>query len=104
MTLTETPLTPLLRALAPDVARRVGMIVAGLLAVVARRFLREPKLIGLSVPLWNRLNRAVRRFGRVMARLAAGRPPRPAKVARMQRCAQTARFTSGGRNHPGSCR
>jgi hypothetical protein len=82
---TETLLTPLLRDLAPDVTRRLGMIVSGLLAVVARRFLREPHLIGLSVPLYNRLSRAVQRFGRVMARLAAGRPPRPAGVARMQR-------------------
>jgi hypothetical protein len=84
MNQTETLLTPLLRVLAPDVARRLGMIVSGLLAVVGRRFLREPRLLVLSVPLGNRLNRVMQRFGRVMARLAAGRPPRPAKVARMQ--------------------
>jgi hypothetical protein len=84
MNLTETPLTPLLRDLAPDVARRLGMIVAGLIAVVARRFVRMPHLAALALPLWNRLTRTVRRFGRVMTNLAAGRAPRPARVARME--------------------
>jgi hypothetical protein len=48
MNLTETLPTPLLRVLAPDVTRRLGMIVAGLLAVVGRRFLREPRLLARS--------------------------------------------------------
>jgi hypothetical protein len=77
-----TPLSPLLRALAPEIARRLGVIVAGLAAVVARRFLREPHLVALTVPLWGRITRAARRFGRVMAALAAGRPPRPSHAGR----------------------
>ena len=39
------------QAFAPDIARRVGMIVAALAALVARRFLREPHLMALIVPL-----------------------------------------------------
>jgi hypothetical protein len=84
MNLTETLLTPLLRDLAPDVARRLGMIVAGLIAVVARRFVRMPHLAALALPLWNRLTRTVRRFGRVMTNLAAGRAPRPGRAGRRE--------------------
>jgi hypothetical protein len=84
MNLTETLLTPLLRDLAPDVARRLGMIVAGLIAVVARRFVRMPHLAALALPLWNRLTRGVRRFELVMANLAAGRAPRPGRAGRRE--------------------
>jgi len=68
--------------LAPDFARRVGLIIAALAALVARRFLREPRLVALIVPLWTRLNRTARRFERLMARLAAGRLPRPRRSGR----------------------
>jgi hypothetical protein len=51
--------------------------VAGLAALVARRFLREPRLQSLIVPLWTRLTRTATRFHRLMARLAANRPIRP---------------------------
>ncbi len=67
-------------AFAPDLARRVGLILAALAALaalVARRFLREPRLAALIIPLWTRLNRAARRFERLMLGLAAGTLPRP---------------------------
>jgi len=64
-------------AAAPDLARRVGAIVARLVALVAANFLRKPRLIALIVPLCNRLNRLSRRFARLLDRLAAGRAPRP---------------------------
>jgi hypothetical protein len=56
--------------------------VAGLAALVARRFLREPRLQTLIIPLWTRLTRAAGRFERLMTRFAANRlrkprPPRP---------------------------
>ena len=44
------------------------MILAGLAAVVAARFLRQPHLLALILPLWGRLNRAVRRLERAVAR------------------------------------
>jgi hypothetical protein len=63
------------QAFAPDFARRLGIILAGLAALIARRFLASPRLAVLIIPLWTRLNRAARRFARLMACLAAGRLP-----------------------------
>jgi hypothetical protein len=62
---------------APDLARRVGLILTTLAALIARRFLRQPRLAALIIPLWTRLTRAARRFERLMARLAAGGLPKP---------------------------
>ena len=50
---------------APELVRRLGWIVAGLAAVVARRFLKDPKFFALIIPLWSWLGRSGRRFGRV---------------------------------------
>lgn len=55
---------------APEMVRRLGMIVLAVAALVARRFLRDPKFSGLIVPLWSWLNRSLRRFGRVRAAAA----------------------------------
>lgn len=52
----------------PEMVRRLGMIVTALAALVARRFLRHPKLSGLVGPLWSWLNRRVQRFARAVAR------------------------------------
>jgi hypothetical protein len=71
------PLPPPVQAFAPDFARRLGLILATLAALIARRFLREPALASLIVPLWSRLQRAARRFERLMARLAAGTLRKP---------------------------
>ena len=65
------------QAFAPDLARRFGLIIACLVALVSRRLLREPRLALLIVPLCTRLRRAARRFERLMARLAAGTPLKP---------------------------
>jgi hypothetical protein len=65
------------QAYAPDLARRVGFILATLAALIARRFLRQPRFAALIIPLWNRINRAARRFERLMTRLAAGGLPKP---------------------------
>ncbi len=73
----DAPLPAPVQAFAPDFARRLGLILATLAALVARRFLRVPHLVPLIIPLWRRLTRAARRFDRLMARLAAGRLPRP---------------------------
>jgi len=62
----------------PELARRVGLILAALAALVAARFLRRPGLAGLIVPLWRRLTHVARRL-RAAAR--PGRVCRPA-VAR----------------------
>ena len=61
---------------APELARRFAMIMAGLGALVARRFLRMPHLTGFTVLLWTYLNRAVRRFHRALTRPARRRVPR----------------------------
>ena len=55
-----------LPASAPELARRLGMILAGIVAVVARRFLREPKLMALPLCSW--LGRTAQRFARAMTR------------------------------------
>lgn len=62
---------------APELARRFALILAGLAALVARRFLRMPHLVGLTVRLWTRLGRMARRFERGFARKAAKRAARP---------------------------
>ena len=56
-----------------ELARRFGLILAGLGALVARGFLRRPALVGLIVPLFGWLSRSVRRFGRAMARPVVAR-------------------------------
>ena len=68
------------QASAPDIARRFALIIAALAGLVARRFLRDPRLQSLIVPLWTRLTRASGRFARLMARIAANRPPKPRKA------------------------
>ena len=50
---------------APEMVRRVEMIVSAVAALIARRFLRDPRFMALIVPLWGWLNRTVRRMGRV---------------------------------------
>ena len=63
-----------------ELVRRIGEILLGLAAVVARRFLREPRLVGLTVLLWQKLSRAVRRIERAVSR--------PARVQAKRRSAQ----------------
>ena len=70
---------PSLPDAAPEMARRLGMIVAGVAALIARRFLRMPHLVGLIVPLWGRLTRAARRFEKLVTQpttIRALRAPR----------------------------
>lgn len=59
----------------PELARRVGLILAALAALVAARFLRRPGLAGLIVPLWRRLTHVARRLR------AAARPGRVCRPA-----------------------
>ena len=75
------------RDVAPELVQRLGWIVAGLAAVVARRFLKEPRFFALIIPLWGWLGRCGRRFGRVKIGPVAVRPvlaraamPRVAKM------------------------
>jgi hypothetical protein len=76
----ETPAIPApVSAYAPEFARRLGIIFRMLAAIVARRLAREPRFIALVVPLWRRINRATRRFERLMVSLAAGRLPKPSR-------------------------
>lgn len=56
---------------APELARRFAAIMAGLGALIARRFLQMPHLSGFTRLLWTRLNRSVRRFHRALVRPAA---------------------------------
>ena len=58
---------------APEMARRFAVIMAGLAALVARRFLRMPHLTGFTLLLWGRLNRAVRRFHQTLTQPAKPR-------------------------------
>jgi len=70
------PASPTL-PLAPDFAHRLGAILAGLAALIARSFLRDPFRAPLILPLWTHLNRAARRLESAFARLAAGLSSRP---------------------------
>ncbi len=64
---------------APELARRFAVIMAGLGALIARRFLKMPHLAGFTLLLWGRLNRAVRRLHRALTqkpgKLRAKRAP-----------------------------
>ena len=51
----EAALPP--RLLPTEIAARVALILANLAAIVARRFLRDPRHVALIVPRWTRLNR-----------------------------------------------
>ena len=62
------PLPPGHAALA--LAARLGVILAGLAALIARRFLRDPRFTALIIPLWTRLSRGARRFERAVSRPA----------------------------------
>ena len=53
---------------APELARRFAWIMAGLGALVARRFLKMPHLTQFTVLLCSYLHRAVRRFYRALTR------------------------------------
>ena len=76
------PLPVPVAVFAADFSRRFGFILTALAALIARRFLREPRLVTLIVPLWNRLTRAACRCERLMARVATGRLPRPSRPGR----------------------
>jgi len=74
------PLSPELRAAAPDVARRLAdAILMPLAALIAHAFLHDPRHVAIIVPLWTRLTRTARRVNRLMERLVAGIRPRPAR-------------------------
>ena len=64
----------------PEMVLRFGQILTGLAAVVARRFLRDPRFAALIVPLWRWLNRSIRRFERAGNRPAAVRAQAPRKA------------------------
>ena len=61
---------------APELALRLGAVLAGLVGLIARRFLRMPHLMGFTVLLCGRLGRMARRFERLMTRPARVRAPR----------------------------
>ena len=73
-------------------ARRLGVILAAVAALIARRFLRDPKFAAVIVPLWGWLGRSARRFERVVMRPAVVRPgvARPAGRAEGSPMAQDA--------------
>lgn len=64
-----------------DLAARLGTILAGLAALVAHAFLKDPKHVAIIVPLWGYIGRTARRFARLAARVATGRKPRIARAA-----------------------
>ena len=76
----SNPIAPDIRALTPGLAiafaGRFAVIAAGLVALIARAFLRNPKLAPLILPLCGRLSRNARRLATIMGRLATGKTPR----------------------------
>ncbi len=67
---------------APDLARRFAAIMAGLGALIARRFVKMPHLAGFTLLLWGRINRAVRRLHRALTQTPADVRARPRRVDR----------------------
>lgn len=78
---------------APELARRFAMIMAGLGALVARRFVAMPHLTGFTLLLWGRLNRSVQRFYRALTIPAKLHAPR----ARVERTRQVRLRLPSGR-------
>lgn len=74
--MTHSPALPATAVTTQELAHRLGVIMAGLAALVAWRFLRLPRLVGLIGPLWARLTRAARRFDRLVTRPARLLPAR----------------------------
>lgn len=66
--ISPTPSPSDLETAAPALVRRLSVILAGLAALVAARFLRNPRLVGLIGPLWRRLSRIAGRVSRAMSR------------------------------------
>jgi len=60
-------------AAVPDLVRRLGMIMVGLAAVVAMRFLRMPRQGETTVAVWGRLQNLARRFAAAVRRGAIAR-------------------------------
>jgi hypothetical protein len=86
------PIPPTAFAAAPDLACRLGVILAALAALVARAFLRNPARVALIVPLWRTITRIARNF----TSLAAGRLPRPSRPRRPGRSGpHAARYPAG---------
>lgn len=72
--MSSAALTPNLRAAALALGQGVGVILTGLIAVIARGLLRNPLRVAIVLPLCTYLTRAGRRFNRAMERLATGTP------------------------------
>ncbi len=67
-----------LKDCAPDLAQRLAGILLAVAGLVARRFLREPRLVGLIGPMWRWLTQAARRFERSVTGPARARTARSA--------------------------
>ena len=76
------PLSPALREAAPEFARIAAAILADLIALIARGFLRTPMRVTSVIPLCNYIGRTTRRLARLMARLPAPTPPRAPRPGR----------------------
>lgn len=74
MTSSTIPAIPL--AALPDLVRRLGVIMVGLAAVVAMRFLRMPRQGETTVALWGRLQKVARRFAAALQRRGVVRATR----------------------------
>ena len=69
----------------PTLAPRLGVILRNLAALIARRFLHDPRCVVFIVPLWRHLTRAAQRLDNLLARLAAGPLPPPVPRSRKPR-------------------
>ena len=65
---------------APEMVLRFGVIMAGLAALIARRFLRMPHLMRFTALLYGRIIRAVGRFERALGRPKRVRAKRVARA------------------------
>ena len=77
------PLTPELLAAIPGIVAQLATILAGISALIARRFITHPVRVTYTIPLCNYIGRTTRRLARLASRLAAGtqriHAPRPGR-------------------------
>ena len=81
---------------APDFTLRLGVILAGLAALVVRAFLRHPRNTSLARPAWRLITLSARRLQRAFARPSAAAPATPHRKSPRLRTAPRPRFFPAG--------
>ena len=93
--MSEQPIAPHLREYALNFAARLAPMLRALALLAGYRFARNPILAPFLVPLQHHLHSAIRRITVLMAKLAEGQAPRPARPQKPRPAAPRPRLPSG---------